>query len=402
MGRIIIITGKGGVGKTSLAAAHAMKSAREGKRTLLASADMAHNIGDIFGMRVGNRPVQLLPDLDGLELDPDQLLEEEFPDVARAFVRMLAGESAAGPVPDGQLLLPGLENLFSLLKLAMLHESGEYDRIIVDCAPTGETLSLLKLPELLAWYMEKFFPVGKTMVRLLSPVSRLRYHVSLPDRKAMNELEALHLRLLALQELLKDDRICSVRLVCTPERMVVEETKRSYMYLSLFRYNVDGVFINRVLPEVPDNAFLTGWRDIQKRYLDELHSVFAALPILQLPWYPREVRGQAAIGRICDEILTDPELFSLRPREENEVYVPIEGGYQLVLRIPGAEGEAVKTGCHALDLDISVGNYLRRIPLPNVLRGIQPAETSVRDGILRVSFLTGSGREERKEGGEGQ
>ena len=389
MGRIIIFTGKGGVGKTSVAAAHAVKSAAEGKKTLLVSADMAHNLGDIFQTEVGSRVRELEARLYGLELDPDLLLEEEFPDVAQAIADLVQGEGLAARDLGGHFLIPGFENLFSLLKIAQLHQSGEYDRILVDCAPTGETLSLLKLPELLAWYLEKFFPVGKTMVRVLSPVSRLRYNVRLPDRKAMNQMEEMHLRLLALQNLLKDGSVCSVRLVCTPEKMVVEETKRNYMYLNLYGYQVDGVFINRVLPEAADNGFLAGWRGIQAGYLAELRRVFAGLPLWEIPWYPEEIRGREAIGRLCREILTDPDLFEVRAHTEHEVYEAIPGGYRLALSLPFAREGQAQVSVHGLDLDISVNNYLRRIPLPNVLRGVAPAEVSLEGGVLRVSFLTG-------------
>ena len=391
MGRIIIFTGKGGVGKTSIAAAHALKSAREGKKTLITSADMAHNIGDIFEMPIGNKPVRIQDNLYGLELDPDQLLEDEFPDIARVLVRRIQGDSISGIAQDEHFFLPGLENLFSLLKLSQIYQKGEYERIIVDCAPTGETLSLLKLPELLAWYMEKFFPVGKTMVRLLSPISKLRYHVTLPDRKAMDDIGEIHLKLLSLQELLKDGDISSVRLVCVPEKMVVEETKRSYMYLNLYGYHVDGVFINRVLPDSVDNGFFAGWRDIQREYINELYSVFDGFPLKEIPWYPGEVRGQDAVSRISDEILTDPELFSMRSRQENEVYVPVEGGYQLILRLPGADEASLKVICRDLDLDIELGNQLRRIPLPNVLRGIEPSEIKLENGELRVIFENTNG-----------
>ena len=393
MGRIIIITGKGGVGKTSVAAAHALRSAQEGAKTLLVSADMAHNLGDIFEMRIGDQPREVSDRLWALELDPERLLQTEFPEVADAFAQMLPGSGLSGAEAEGPFPIPGLDDLFSLLKLKKLYEAGEYARIIVDCAPTGETLSLLKLPENLAWYMEKFFPVGKTMVRLLSPVSRLRYQVRLPDRKAMDGIGELHLRLLGLQELLRDGEVCTARLVATPEKMVVEETKRNYMYLNLYGYHTDGVFVNRVLSPQPGNAFLEGWRDIQQGWLRELRSVFSALPLTEIPWYPQEVRGLDALERLCAEALTAPDLFDVRVRGESEGYEAIPGGYRLVLPLPGARDGQVAVRCHSQDLDVETGNQLRRIPLPNLLRGISPGEVSLKDGVLRVSFLTEQGEE---------
>ena len=392
MGRIILFTGKGGVGKTSVVSAHAVKSAREGVRTLLVSADMAHNIGDIFEMRIGPQPVRISENLYGLELDPDRILREEFPDAAAAFRKLMQGSGAGAAELTEYFPLPGFENLFSLLAVAKLYRSGEYDRILVDCAPVGETLSLLKLPELLSWYMEKFFPVGKTMVRFLKPLADRRYQVELPDGRAMDDIGEMHQELLKLQDLLKDPAVSSIRLVCMPEKMIVEETKRCFMYLSLYRYQLDGVFINRVLPEQAEGAFLGGWRETQRQYLEELHRVFREVPVREIPWYPEEVRGMAAVGRIAGEILTDPDLFEVRARKENEYYTEIPGGYQLCLRLPGAEKGQVQVRRFSRDLDVSVDNYSRRIPLPDSLRGTEPAEILLEDGILKISFFV-AGRE---------
>lgn len=397
MGRIVVFTGKGGVGKTSVAAAHAVKSAEEGKKTLLVSADMAHNLGDIFQTEVGNRAKQVLDYLYLLELDPDVVMREEFPHVKQALANMLGGSSLSSGKLDENTFLPGFENLFALLKIRKIYESGEYDRIFVDCAPTGETLSLLKLPELLAWYMEKFFPVGKAMVRVLAPVSKLKYRVSLPTRTAMNEVETLHGAMMELQNLLKDSSICSVRLVCIPEKMVVEETKRNFMYLNLYGYQVDGVYINRILPEEADNPFLQKWQGIQKKYVDEVGRIFAGIPITRIPWYPKEVRGEAAVKRLCEDVLTAPDLFEVRVHTENETYETIEGGYCLRLKLGSVTREELQIYHRNLDVEIRVNNFSRCIPLPNILRGAEITHVDLTEGELRISF-----REKAGKGGEYQ
>ena len=248
MGRIIIFTGKGGVGKTSIAAAHALRSARTGKKTILISVDMAHNIGDIFRTPVGKDITEIEENLWAVELDPYALMREDFPETQKSIFDLIGGAKKNLDAIGSHFIIPGFENLFSLLKIKQLYDDNTYDRIIVDCAPTGETLSLLKLPELLSWYMEKFFPVGKTMLRVLSPISNLKYHVTLPDRKTLDKIEVLHAKLLDLQNLLKDEDISTVRLVCMPEKMIVEETKRNFMYMNLYGYQVDTVFINRMVP----------------------------------------------------------------------------------------------------------------------------------------------------------
>lgn len=386
MGRIIIFTGKGGVGKTSVAAAHAIASAEEGKNTLLVSADMAHNLGDIFETEVGGHTKKVRDKLALLELDPDMLMREEFPNVNKAIASLMGSSgSTLGNVGDN-FIIPGFENLFSLMKIKDIYESGEYERIIVDCAPTGETLSLLKLPELLTWYMEKFFPVGKVMVRVLAPVSKVKYKVTLPTRQAMNEIEEMHGQMVLLQELLRNPEICSVRLVCVPEKMVVEETKRNFMYLNLYDYQVDGVFINRILPDETGSEFMNRWRDIQKKYIEELERVFAEIPITKIPWYSKEVRGNEAIERLVSDVLKLPNLFDVNVQREKETYDVIDGGYSLSIKLPGAEADKVSVVVHDMDVDIKVNNYNRCIPLPNTLRGAQITEICYKEDILRICF----------------
>ena len=396
MARMIIFTGKGGVGKTSIAAAHAVRSAREGCRTLLVSADMAHNLGDIFESTVGGTVKEVQEKLYLLELDPQQLMQQEFLQVNRALRDLLSGAGFSAARVDGSFPIPGFDMLFSLLKIAELFESGAYDRVLVDCAPTGETLALLKFPELLEWYMEKFYPVGKFVTRVLSPVAKAKYNVKLPSGKAMNEIGQLHRRLVELQELLKDGSRCSVRLVCIPEKMVVEETKRSYTHLSLYGYQVDGVYINRVLPALVDNPFLSHWREVQQQYLTELERVFTAYPVTRLPWYPEEVRGAEAIARLGTVLPETEELFRVRPHVEAERYETIDGGYRLLLRMPGVH-EKISVNCRGMDLYIQLGTILRCVPLPDVLRGAEVTGYGMTDGILSVSFrVKEQGKEEAR------
>lgn len=385
MGRIIIFTGKGGVGKTSIAAAHALTSAEEGKKTLLVSVDMAHNLGDLFACSVGRNVTEIKKNLYALELDPDYIMHEEFPNVQKAVIDFV-GASGANITLNGHFPLPGFENLFSLLKIKQLYESNIYDRILVDCAPTGETLSLLKFPELLSWYIEKFSPVGKIMLRVLNPISKLRYHVKLPDRKALGDLGQMHLDLINLQELLKNREICTIRLVCIPEKMVVEETKRNFMYLNLYRYQVDGVFINRILPEHMDNPFMEKWHSIQKQYIEELEKVFVHMPLSYIPWYPEEIRGSQAVEKLCEDLRSLSNLFDIRLQTDNEEYSLCENGYLFTLKLPGVIEDEVEVYMHNLDMNIRIGNFNRCIPLPNTLQRSQITSVQLEQGVLKIQF----------------
>ena len=397
MSRIIIFTGKGGVGKTSVISAHALRAARSGINTLLVSADMAHNLGDVFGTGTGGNCVRAADHLTLLELDPGKIMREHYPDLNRSIAEMLGGSMsrAAGSI-DGSFMIPGFEDLFMLLGIRDLYESGEYELILVDCAPSGETLSLLKLPELLEWYMEKFFPVGRFMTRALAPVTDVLYKVRLPDDKAMDQVSLMHRNLVDLQNLLKDPEVTSVRLVTIPEKMVNEETKRTYMYLNLYGYRVDRVFINRVLPPQPDNSFMENWRQIQSQYIEETESVFRHIPVTRIPWFPEEIRGIDAVELLGRELPDDHVLFDPPAAPESdpdrgdarfpaaETYEITEQGYRLRLLVPGAEN--VTAELHGQDLDVRVGNMLRRIPLPNVLHKGTVTGTWLKDGILLVDF----------------
>ncbi|MDE7418318.1 MAG: ArsA family ATPase [Lachnospiraceae bacterium] len=392
MKRIYIFTGKGGVGKSSVAAAHAVRSAEEGKKTLLVSTDMAHNLGDIFEQKLGKEVERILPNLYAYEIDPEYVMENDFSAVMR-YLASLFPETEEGSMQN-MGMIPGMEELFSLLKIADIYHKEDYERIIVDCAPTGETLSLLKFPELLSWYMEKFFPIGKVAVRMLAPVSKSAFQVEMPNKNAMNEIEKMFLKLVELQELLKDRAITSVRIVTTPEKMVVEETKRNYMYLNLYNFNVDGIYINRILPKDLDNDFFFQWIAIQKEYIACIKESFAALPIYEIPWYDEELKGEKAIRRIVADVLAGEDIFAVKNITERECFEQTEEGYQLKVFLPCAEKKDIDLYQAAADLVIRTGNFKRSIPLPNILRSYTVTGAKFEGGILCIPFEKGSDENE--------
>lgn len=386
--RILIFTGKGGVGKSSVAAAHALKSASQGKNTLLVSTDMAHNLGDIFEVRLGRDIKNIRKNLDLYEIDPQYVMENDFEDIMKYISDLLSQKDMVGLEDIG--MLPGMEELFSLLRISELHKSGEYDRIIVDCAPTGETLSLLKFPELLSWYMEKLFPIGKVGVRVLSPVSKQLFKIEMPNKQAMNDIEKMFMKLLELEELLKNREITGIRIVTTPEKMVVEETKRNYMYMNLYDFNVDGLYINRILPQDIGNDFFDEWLNVQKKYIEEINDTFAALPIYRIPWYEEELKGEDNILRIVRDVLTD-DIFDTRIINDREHFEQTEEGYLLRVNIPGTDKKDINLYQAATDIVIKTGNFKRNIPLPNILREYVVTGAKYEDGILNIRFGKGEG-----------
>ena len=392
MSRIWIFTGKGGVGKSSVAAAHAYRSAKEGKKTLLVSTDMAHNLGDLFEKKLGKEAEELMPNLSLYEIDPEYVMENDFADVMSYLTKLISDMDDMSIRDLG--MMPGMEELFSLLKIADIHKSGEYERIIVDCAPTGETLSLLKFPELLSWYMEKLFPIGKVGVRLLAPVSKAVFKVEMPNKSAMNDIEKMYLKLAELQELLKDREVTSIRIVTTPEKMVVEETKRNYMYMNLYDFNVDGLYINRILPADIGNGFFDRWLVLQREYMENLKECFRALPICEIPWYEEEVRGEAAIRRIADTVLVKQDVFEKRIITDREKFIQDEDGYLLEVSVPGADKADIDLFQASTDIVIRIGNFKRNIPLPNILRNYVVSGAKFEDGKLRIHFERGGEEDE--------
>lgn len=386
MGRIIIFTGKGGVGKTSVAAAHARYSALGGAKTLIVSTDMAHNLGDIFEVNFTKTIVSISENLDGLEIDPNYMMENEFSDMKQAIFKMI---NSSG-LPLGDLadinVFPSMDELFSLLKILEIYESDVYERIIVDCAPTGETLALLKFPELLSWYIEKFLPVGKIALRVLSPISKSVFKIELPNNAAISDIERMFMRLVALQTLLKDRSVSSIRLVAMPEKMVVEETKRNYMYMNLYDFNVDGLYINRILPKDMHNPFFSEWMDIQHRYIEELEMVFSDIPIYRIPWFERDLNGLEGIDRIVEHVLNDRPVFELATSRVGEQYVKTDTGYDITINLPCIDKTDVDMHESKTDLIIKIGNFKRSIAKPNVLRNYQVRKATFEDRKLVISM----------------
>lgn len=388
MSRIIIFTGKGGVGKTSVAAAHARKSALLGKETLIVSADMAHNLGDLFELAIGKEVTKISDKLFALEIDPTYEMEHDYSSMMSAFEKLLPNIQMENEKESfGNLsMIPGLEELFSLLKIQDIYESNRYDVIIVDCAPTGETLSLLKFPELMSWYMEKLFPLEKIAMKVLRPIGKKFFQIELPDKEAMNDIERLYFKLTGLQTLLKNREITSIRLVAIPEKMVVEETKRNYMYLNLYNFNIDGLFINRILPQDIDTEFFQEWLALQAKYLEELKNVFGEIPISYIKWYEIDITGMNALNRLVEDVLIDEDLFDVRVNKANEVFEKNNDGYLLTIKLPCAVKEDVMMHEAEHDLIIRIGNFKRCIPIPDILRNHSVASAKLLDGTLSIQF----------------
>ena len=387
MGRIIIFTGKGGVGKTSIASAHALKASQNGMKTLIVSTDMAHNLKDIFMKDIGKEYSEIANNLYALEIDPNHEMNNNYGNMFKAFKNMMPETSLENEnLLEDMVVFPGIEELFSLIKIKEIYEKNIFDLIVVDCAPTGETLSLLKFPELLSWYIEKLFPIGKVALKVLRPISKVAFKIEMPDKHALNDIEKLYVSLCELQSLLKNRNVCSIRLVTIPEKMVVEETKRNYMYLNLYNFNVDGIYINRVIPLEIENDFFDEWKKIQGEYIEKLNEVFLDMPTYKVKWYEIDINGFEGLQRIINDSLEDENIFNVLKINSNETFKKLENGYSLTLKIPFAEKDDFDLFESSNEIIIKIGNFKRNIPLPDVVRKYSISNAKFENGELNIIF----------------
>jgi arsenite-transporting ATPase len=393
--RIILFTGKGGVGKTTTASATALRLAERGTKTLLLSTDTAHSLADALDIPLGSEPTEVAPALWALQIDTQDRFEAAWRDVQRFLVQMLS-RSGVDPITADELtVLPGIDEVLALLAVRELAEQGDWDVLIVDCAPTAETLRLLALPEALSWYLQKVFPTHRRLARGMRPIASMlgRSEVVPPD----NIFEAL-LRLsddlAGVQELLGDPGITSVRLVLTPESVVAAEARRTFTALALYGYSVDLVVANRVFPSGGDN-WRSGWARSQQAQLGAIRESFAGLPVREIAYGDREPVGSVALAGIAAQLYGDVDPGALPPQREL-MRVETEGAeHVLVMFLPLATRGGVDAARAGDDLVVTVGGHRRVLTLPSVLRRCEVTGGQYRDGELRVRFAASNGADNR-------
>lgn len=390
--RIVLFTGKGGVGKSTMAAGTAALAAAAGHRTLVLSTDAAHSLADAFGARVGAEPTEVAPGLFVQQVDAQLRFEQSWAEI-QGYLLSVLDVAGVDPVAAEELtVIPGAEEVLALLELRLHATSGEWDVVVVDCAPTAETLRLLALPEALGWYMERVFPAERRIVRALGPVLSRASGVPMPEETVFDAVQRLHAELDQVRALLTGPD-ASVRLVLTPETVVLAEARRSYTMLSLFGYRVDGVVVNRIFPEEGADEWRRGWVRSQTQVLDRVEASFAGLPIWRSPYRPGEPVGVEPLGRLAAEVYagTDP---LAAPSGAGPFRVTRTGrGAVLHLALPFVTREEVDLARNGDELVVSLASYRRLLTLPSGLARHRIAGARVRAGELQVRF-----EEENREG----
>jgi len=384
--RIILFTGKGGVGKTTIASATALRIAETGRKTLLMSTDPAHSVADALGTELSPDPVEVAPNLWAEQLDPQQRLEENWRDIQQHAIAVLQWAGIQEIEAEELSVIPGLDELFALADVKRHHDEGPYDCVVVDCAPTGETLRLLSLPDIIQWYMDRVFPVERRVMGALRPVARRMTNFPLPDDDVYQGVRRFYDRLEGVRTVLTDEETTSVRLVVNPERMVIAEAKRTYTYLNLFGYRVDAIVANRLLPNAVSDPYFDRWKELQQSHLTTIEEAFSPLPILTAHLREQELIGNDLLGDLGQEIYrsTDPALVL---HEDNPMSITKNGStYVLTLRLPFTDKEELELSTKGDELFVKVGPYRRTIMLPKVLGSRRVASAQLTDERLEVVF----------------
>ena len=384
--RTILYTGKGGVGKTSVAAASARRCAASGLRTVVLSTDPAHSLSDSFEAELGSSPTPCGDNLCGQEVQAQEEMERHWEAVQDWMGEMLAERGVDRITADELTVPPGMDELFSLLQIKRHHETGDYDTIIVDCAPTGETLRLLSFPDVASWWLEKVFPIERRLMAAARPFARTLLDVSLPPDRVFDDVERLVVNLVAMNAILRDRRSTSVRLVMTPDRMVIREAMRTYTYLNLYGYLTDAVVVNRVFPEEVDGGYFEGWRVHQQEQMELVRSAFAPVPILTAPFFEQEVAGDAMLDRLADEVFAEHDAEDLLYKDLSQELVSNNGTATLRVPLPFAEKGDIDLKKIGLEVVVRVGGQKRTIVLPPTMAAYRPESAQFEDGALSVRF----------------
>ena len=383
--RIILFTGKGGVGKTTTAAGTATLSARAGQRTLVLSTDAAHSLGDAFGRSFGSEPVEVEERLWVHQVDAQRRFERSWGEI-QGYLLSVLDAAGVDPITAEELtVIPGAEEVLALLELRRHALSGEWDVVVVDCAPTAETLRLLALPEALGWYMNRVFGVQRRVVKALRPVLTRAAGVPMPEDAVFDAVERLHRDLEEVQQLLGGEH-STVRLVLTPETVVVAEARRSLTTLSLYGYRVDGVIANRVFHEGSGDPWREGWVVAQREVLAEVRQSFADVPIWVSYYSAGEPVGPDALAAFAEAAYAGADPLAVPTGEGPLRITRTSSGAVLRIALPFAHRDDVDLARHGDELVLTVGSYRRLLTLPAALRRHAVTGARVEDGALQVRF----------------
>lgn len=382
--RVIIYTGKGGVGKTSMAAATACKIAKNGKKVLVMSTDQAHSLGDAFDMKIDKEPMKIAENLYAMEIDTVYESEKSWGNLKDYFKQLLTMKGGSGIEVEELLVFPGLEELFSMFKILEVYESGKYDTIIVDCAPTGETLALLKYPERLSGMINKVLPIKRAGVKTVGPAVEKVMKIPMPKDNVFDDIEYLMDKMQRLQNLLLNKEVVSLRVVTTPEKIVINEAKRNFTCLYLYHYNVDAIIVNHIYPAKAMEGYFNKWIKLQEEAIQDIKESFSEVPRFYVELQQQELRTLDVLGKVGDGIYgeTNPDdvLF------KKEIYSIDNEKNCLKIYLPFADKGELRLEQDKNELIVGVKNESRKFPIPSEFTKKDIVGAKFEEGYLNILF----------------
>ena len=388
--RVILMTGKGGVGKTSVAAATGLRCAEVGHKTLVLSTDPAHSLADSFDRELGHEPKQVRPNLWGAELDALMELEGNWGAVKRYITQVLQARGLEGVQAEELAILPGMDEIFGLVRMKRHYDEGDFDVLIIDSAPTGTALRLLSLPEVGGWYMRRFYKPFQGMSAALRPIVEPIFRpiagFSLPDKEVMDAPYEFYEQIEALEKVLTDNTQTSVRLVMNPEKMVIKESLRAHAYLSLYNVATDLVVANRIIPDTVNDPFFERWKANQNIYKQEIYDNFHPLPIKEAPLFSEEMCGLEALEKLKEILYGDEDPSQVYYKENTIKIIQEKGYYSLELYLPGIPKEQVQLNKTGDELNVRIGNHRRNLVLPQALAALNPTGAKMEEDYLKIRF----------------
>ena len=390
--RIIFFAGKGGVGKTSAAAATGIKAAERGKKTVIMSLDVAHSLSDIFDMEKAlinqskGEPVQVGENLWIQELDIQEEIEKNWGDIHKYLSTLLNTTGLDEILAEELAILPGMEEVSLLLHINRYARNNDFDVVLLDCAPTGESLRFISIPTTLEWYINKIFKIEKAIVKYARPVAKRFYDLPLPGEEYFDAIERLFEKLQGVDALLTDPEKTTVRLVTNPEKIVLKETQRAFMYFSLYKMSIDAIIMNRVLPDAVSEPYFQDWRESQKRYVREAEDYFQPVPLLPVNLFKGEVLGFDNLKALGDKIYGSrnplDRFFMGKPYELTKV----DGKYQLKMKLPFIEKRDVALHKIADELIVRIGGFKRTVMLPRQVAALDSLKATLEGHYLLIDF----------------
>ena len=384
--RIILYTGKGGVGKTSMATATACQIAKEGKKVLVMSTDQAHSLSDSFDIKLKKEPIKVADNLDAMEIDTVYETEKSWGNLKSYFRDLLTIQGNGGIEVEELLVFPGLEELFSMFKILDFYEDNKYDTLIVDCAPTGETLSLLKYPEKLSSFMEKVLPIKRKGVKVAGPMVEKMMKIPMPKDNVFDDIEYVMDKMGRLQKLMLNKDIVSLRIVTTPEKIVIQEAKRNFTCLYLYNYNVDAILVNRIYPDMAMEGYFNKWIILQQEGLKDIRESFSEVPKFYVELQNEELRTLNVLKRVGEKIYGNNDPNDVLFKKEIYQIEKQEGNIKLTIYLPFSSKDEMELKQNENELLIGIRNEIRRYPLPLELQNKEIKGAKLEEGYLMIKF----------------